>query len=140
MLDRDCTPVGLRQWGEELLDRIAPYAALYDQTQGGNAYAQALAAQRSKLADPESTPSARLLREVRDSGLSFHDYTLRQSRAHADSLRAQALPKERQALYTQAVAQSIAAQAELEASDKVDFDTYVANYHAALKNPQSGCA
>lgn len=139
MLDRDCTPIGLRQWGEELLDRIAPYAALYDQTEGGSAYAEALAAQRVKLADPESTPSARLLREVRESGLSFHDYTLRQSQAHADAMRAQALPAERQALYTQAVTQSIAAQTELEASDQVDFDTYVANYHAALKNPQSDC-
>ncbi|HEY0295804.1 MAG TPA: glutamate--cysteine ligase [Bordetella sp.] len=135
MLDRDGTPIGLRQWGEELIDRIAPYAALYDQTQGGSAYAETLAAQRAKLADLALTPSARLLREIRESGLSFHDYTLRQSRAHAEALRAQPLPADRHAFYVEAARQSVAAQAKLEASDKVDFDTYVANYHAALKNP-----
>ncbi|MGN6578535.1 MAG: glutamate--cysteine ligase [Bordetella sp.] len=138
MLDRDCSPIGLRQWGEELLDRIAPYAALYDQTQGGHAYAESLAAQRAKLADAELTPSARLLREVRESRLSFHDYTLRQSGEHAAALRAQALPADRAAFYADMARKSIADQAAIEASDEVDFDTYVAKYHAALKRPSLG--
>ena len=135
VLSRDGAPIGLRQWGEELLDRIAPYAALYDQTQGGNAYAESLAAQRAKVADVALTPSARLLREVRESGLSFHDYTLRQSRGHADALRARALPADLAAFYAEAARKSVADQAAIEAADEVDFDTYVARYHAALKNP-----
>jgi glutamate--cysteine ligase len=135
MLDRDGAPIGLRQWGEELLDRIAPYAALYDQTQGGHAYADSLAAQRAKLADVELTPSARLLREVRDSGLNFHDYTLRQSSEHAAALRAQSLPADRAAFYAEMARKSVAGQAAIEASDDVDFATYVARYHEALKNP-----
>jgi glutamate--cysteine ligase len=135
MLDRDCMPIGLRQWGEELLDRIAPYATLYDQTQGGHAYAESLATQRAKLADVDLTPSARLLREVRESGLSFHDYTLRQSGEHAAALRAQALTADRAAFYADMARKSIADQAAIEASDDVDFDTYVARYHQALKRP-----
>ena len=58
-LDREGQPVSLAQWGNELLDRIAPYAALYDSALGGDAYARALAAQRAKLGDPDATPSAR---------------------------------------------------------------------------------
>ena len=36
-LDREGQPVSLAQWGNELLDRIAPYAALYDSALGGDA-------------------------------------------------------------------------------------------------------
>ena len=136
MLDREGQPIGLAQWGHELLDQIAPYAALFDSAMGGSAYAEALAAQRAKLDQPDSTPSARLLASLTDSGLSFHDYSLDLSRKHADALRAQALPADLAAAYEQAAAQSTAEQLRLEQSDTEDFDTYVARYHAALKAPR----
>ncbi|MFJ1299877.1 glutamate--cysteine ligase [Pseudomonadota bacterium AL_CKDN230030165-1A_HGKHYDSX7] len=135
MLDRDCQSISLEQWGTELLDAIAPYAALYDQALGGDAYARAVAAQRAKLADPDLTPSARLLAELRASKQSFHAYTLAQSQRHADALRAQPLTPEQAAVYARAASESIAEQQRLEASDTVGFDEYVAQYHAALKNP-----
>ncbi|WP_191579238.1 MULTISPECIES: glutamate--cysteine ligase [Achromobacter] len=135
-LDRDGQTIGLTQWGHELLDQIAPYAALYDSAMGGTAYADALAAQRAKLDQPDTTPSARLLAELKDSGLSFHDYSLALSRKHADALRAQPLPADVATAYQQAAAQSAAEQLRLEQSDTEDFDTYVSRYHAALKAPR----
>lgn len=136
MLDREGQPIGLAQWGHELLDQIAPYAALFDSALGGSAYAEALAAQRAKLDQPDSTPSARLLAALSDSGLSFHDYSLELSRKHADTLRAQALPADLASAYEQAAAQSVAEQLRLEQADTEDFDTYVARYHEALKAPR----
>ncbi|CAM3835182.1 glutamate--cysteine ligase [Bordetella tumulicola] len=136
-LDRDGTAIGLPVWGHELLDQIAPYAALYDQAIGGDAYARALQAQRHKLDHADDTPSARLLSDLRDSGLSFHDYSLQRSRQHADTLRAQPLPSDVAAAYAEGVTQSRDEQARLEQNDEVDFDTYVAQYHAALKAPKS---
>ncbi|WP_313371741.1 glutamate--cysteine ligase [Achromobacter animicus] len=135
-LDRDGQTIGLTQWGHELLDQIAPYAALYDSAMGGTAYSDALAAQRAKLDQPDTTPSARLLAELKDSGLSFHDYSLALSRKHADALRAQPLPANVATAYQQAAAQSAAEQLRLEQSDTEDFDTYVSRYHAALKAPR----
>ena len=69
-----------------------PHRALRrpDSALGGDA--RALAAQRAKLGDPDATPSARLLRELVDGGVSFHDYSLDLSRKHAETLRAQPLP------------------------------------------------
>jgi len=136
MLNREGTPISLTQWGAELLDAIAPYAALYDSALGGTAYADALQRQRAKLADPELTPSAQLLENLRAEGGSFHDYSLALSRRHGDALRAQTLPADRVAAYHAAVQRSLDAQRELEQSDDIDFATYVARYHAALKNPQ----
>lgn len=135
-LDRDGQTIGLAQWGHELLDQIAPYAALYDSAVGGTAYADALAAQRAKLDQPDTTPSARLLAELKDSGLSFHDYSLALSRKHADALRAQPLPADVATAYQQAAEASAAEQLRLEQSDTEDFDTYVSRYHAALKAPR----
>nr|WP_242697396.1 glutamate--cysteine ligase [Bordetella petrii] len=135
MLDRDGVAISLPDWGRELLDHIAPYAALYDQALGGDAYARALQAQRAKLDHADDTPSARLLADLRDQGVSFHDYSLQLSRRHADALRAQALPADVAAGYAEAARQSHAEQARLEQSDDVDFDTYVARYQAALKAP-----
>lgn len=135
MLDREGQSISLTQWGHELLDQIAPYAALYDAAYGGSDYADALAAQRAKLDQPDSTPSARLLAALKDSGLSFHDYSLELSRKQADALRAQPLPAALASEYQQAAAQSAAEQLRLEQSDTEDFDTYVARYHDALKAP-----
>ena len=135
-LDRDGQTIGLAQWGHELLDQIAPYAALYDSAVGGAAYADALAAQRAKLDQPDTTPSARLLADLKGSGLSFHDFSLALSRKHADALRAQPLPADVATAYQQAAAQSAAEQLRLEQSDTEDFDTYVSRYHAALKAPR----
>lgn len=136
MLDREGQPVGLTRWGHELLDQIAPYAALFDSALGGSAYAEALDAQRAKLDQPDATPSARLLDSLKRSGLSFHDYSLQQSRQHAETLRAQALPPDLAAAYEQAAAQSAIEQQRIEESDTVDFATYVARYHEALKAPR----
>ncbi len=137
MLDRDGVAISLPDWGRELLDHIAPYAALYDQALGGDAYARALQAQHAKLGHADDTPSARLLAELRDQGVPFHEYSLQLSRRHADALRAQPLPADVAAGYAEAARQSHAEQARLEQSDDVDFDTYVARYQAALKAPGS---
>lgn len=126
------------EWGAELIEGIAPYARLLDQAQGGDLYAQALAIQAEKVRDSEKTPSARLLQTLRDQNLSLHDYSLKRSLEHRDTLRAQALAPAVQDEYQAIARESIAEQKRLEDSDTEDFDSYVARYHAALKNTDKG--
>ena len=66
-LDREGQPVSLAQWGNELLDRIAPYAALYDSA-GGDACLRAGRPARARRSRCHA--SARLLRELVDGGVS----------------------------------------------------------------------
>ena len=89
------------------------------------------------MADPGSTPSARLVAELKESGASFLEYSLALSRKHAETLRAQPLPPEVAAAYRRAAQASLQEQRRIEQSDTEDFDTYVARYHAALKAPGS---
>lgn len=128
-------PISLHDWGAELLERMLEYASLLDNQSGNELHRQAVLAQQQKVSNPELTPSATLLRVLREEGLSFHDFTLRQSRAHRDTLLATPLdPSVEQALEKAAI-ESLQAQTELEQTDVESFDDYVARYHAGLFRP-----
>ncbi|MYN14839.1 glutamate--cysteine ligase [Pusillimonas sp. TS35] len=134
-LNDEGTPIALADWGRDLLERILPYAELLDAAHGGNAYRQALAAQQPKLDDTENTPSATLLRDIHDSKLGLVGFTLQQSFAHRDAMRAASLDATTLRSYQMMADDSIAAQKQLEDSDTESFDTYVERYHAALRRP-----
>lgn len=127
--------VALKDWGAELLERIEPYAEALDAAHGGERYRQALRAQLPKLADSEQTPSARLLRELRDSRSTLHEYTLQQSLEHCDALRGGELDPASLSTLSELAASSMREQAAIESSDSESFDDYVARYQAALKPP-----
>jgi glutamate--cysteine ligase len=109
--------------------------SLFDADRGGSAYADALTQQAHKLDDPESTPSANLPRTLSESKTSFHEYSLAQSQEHADRLRAQPLPAEKAQYYAVQALGSLQEQTRLEHENSEDFDSYVARYQAALKDP-----
>lgn len=128
-------PISLADWGEELLERLLPYAGLLDATHGGTKYAESIAAQHGKIRDSQQTPSARLLQQLRDQGMSLHDYSLKQSQQHRDALRAQPLGAASLQEYKDVASASIAEQKRLEETDTESFDSYVARFHAALRRP-----
>ncbi|MBV6272512.1 glutamate--cysteine ligase [Alcaligenaceae bacterium CGII-47] len=134
-LMQDGQPIALQKWGVQLIDRIKPYAQLLDEAIGGSGYLESLELQRTKFLDTSSTPSARLVTQLRDSGLSFHEWTLRQSQAHWETLRARPMTPEKLDAYDQAAHQSLVDQARLEAGDQESFDDYVARFHGALTHP-----
>ena len=127
-LQRDGADVTLQAWGAELLERIRPVAALLDQVRGDTVHADTLALQAAKLADPDRTPSARVLRELRANGNSFAAFGLRQSEAHAAYFRAAPPAPQDDALFAAMGAASLAEQAELERAPAGSFDDYVAAY------------
>ncbi|MDB5774035.1 MAG: glutamate--cysteine ligase [Herbaspirillum sp.] len=123
--------IALKQWGAELLDRMAPIAALLDAEMGGDAHAVALQAQRVKLNDATLTPSARVLAGIRAAGGSFLDYTLERSSADAAYFKSRAPNAAEQAEFEALATQSIEAQRQMEASQIGDFDTFIAAYRAS---------
>ncbi|HEV3106079.1 MAG TPA: glutamate--cysteine ligase, partial [Trinickia sp.] len=130
-LTREGRAISMQDWAAELLVKIDAAAVALDALHGGDAHQRAVAAQRAKLADPESTPSARVLHTMRERGQSFLEFGLAQSEAHAAYFRARPLDanavKEAAGLATR----SIEEQARLECSDAPDsFDEFVAAYRA----------
>ena len=131
-LTRDGESIGLREWGHDLLDRIDACADLIERARGETGYRDDVRAQRAKLNDADETPSARLLAAMRESGASFIEFSLEQSRRHAEHFRAHPLPAAEQAAFAAQAAESLVDQAELEASESGDFGAFVATYHAGL--------
>ncbi|MGA6097930.1 glutamate--cysteine ligase [Stutzerimonas marianensis] len=124
--------VDLQEWAQELLDEIGQVAALLDQSHGTEAHAEALAAQRAKVADSSLTPSAKVLEALRQHGESFSQFAMRQTRLHAEALRTRPLPAAQTADFEEAARQSLAQQAEMEANDTQDFDSFVEEYQRSL--------
>ena len=134
-LDREGQPVSLAQWGNELLDRIAPYAALYDSALGGDAYAARWPPSAPSSAIPMPRPRRAAARAGRRRRLVPRLLAGPEPQARRDAARA-ALPAATAAAYEQAARDSAAEQIRIEQADTEDFDTYVARYHAALKAPR----
>lgn len=130
-LELEGRAVSLQDWGLSLLERMEPIAVLLDVQQGGEQHQQVLQAQREKLRDPELTPSARVLNEVRAAGKSFTAFALQQSRSQAEQFLARPLSAAQTAEFEAIARASVAQQHAIERLQTGDFDTFVAAYSAS---------
>jgi glutamate--cysteine ligase len=130
-LRRDGQPVALSAWAREIVEKVAAVAELVDRHDGDGCYREAVALAASRVAEPDSTPSARLLQELRDSRSSFFDFALDVARRHRRYYSSIApMPPERaRQLETEAV-ESLQRQRDIEAADDLSFEEYLARYFA----------
>lgn len=128
MLQRDGKAVSMQQWAGELLDKIGATAELLDRAEGNNTHSESVALQRAKIADPELTPSARVMRELRDGHLSYAQLAHQYSQQHAVSFRSRPLPPSTLGEYVAAAERSLQAQADIEFSDTLSFAAYLEKY------------
>ena len=129
-LQRQERGVMLRQWAGEILADMQAVAELLD-AGGGDHYRRACRACLQRLDDPEQTPSARVLRELSDSGQSLGEYGLglsRRSRDHFHSL-APAQNRHYDMLEVEALA-SLDRQCWIEEHDTLSFEEYLAAYYS----------
>jgi len=132
ILHNEEQPKTLQAWGAQILAGIEPYAEILDRAYGENIYQQALAQQQAKIENPTLTPSARVLKELQESGLGFQEYTLQQSQRHHKQLIHHALDATTQHEFKQSVKQSFIDKQALEDGDTESFDSYVKRFHEAL--------
>jgi glutamate--cysteine ligase len=130
-LNREGRTYPMKDWARELLDAMQGVCEILDHGEPTRPYMAALDQQRAKLDDVERTPSARLLTEMRQTGETFFELAQRMSKLHKDYFLGLYPPNERRlAEFAAQAAESHEAQAGIEATDKVDFDTYLADYLA----------
>jgi len=135
MLQRGDEDISLRDWGEELIARIQPYAELLDEAHGHKRHVSALEQQLSKVRNTELTPSAKVLHAMREGNTSFHNCMLQVSQNHHETLATGPLDPELLQRYLDEAQASLEEQRQLEASDSESFEQYVARFHSALQAP-----
>ncbi len=113
-----------------LLKSLDGIAALLDRSHESSNYAEALADQKAKIADPELTPSARMLREMKETKLPFFRLEMEYSKRWGKHFRASTLsPEAREKLNSQ-TQQSLEKLADIEKSDTRDFKSYLTDFYS----------
>jgi len=119
---------GVAAWGEEVFEGLA---AVAEACASDPAYREAVAEYRALLAEPDATPSGRLLGELRASGESLFSQAMQLSHRHANYFRSLAPELNRhRAVFETEASDSLRRQAEIEQADTLDFDTYLQRYFA----------
>jgi glutamate--cysteine ligase len=133
-LVREGDEVPLAEWADEIVRDCGPIAAALDRANGGRAYRDALDSASASLADPDCTPSARVLQAMkRDHGNSFVRFALERSRAHRDEIMALPLPREVAERFERMAQESIEEQKQIEAADSLPFEAFRQMYLAPVR-------
>ncbi len=129
-LIRKGAEIGLQDWGRHILDGMLDVCEFLD-IDGGTAYADAVRQVGQAVDDPDLTPSARLLAELKQTQMPLFTYAMQLSRDYADYFRSLApeLNAHREILERES-RESWQRQAEIERSDDVDFETFLQRYFA----------
>jgi glutamate--cysteine ligase len=122
--------VAMRDWAGEILAAMQGVAELLDAGGAGD-YRQALDTAQALLEDPERTPSARILRELRQSGQTLTEFSLGQSRRYREYfLSLPAAANRHYRLLEEEAQASLDRQCWIEEHDTVSLEEYLAAYYA----------
>lgn len=128
MLQRNGEDISIKEWGGEILDEMQGFAALLDEVHGGDNYVNSLNKQKQAVADPQNTPSAKMLDEMRDKGEGFYQYAMRMSQHHHETFIKEKLSNEQSQLYEDLTLSSLAQQKKIEESDTLSFADFLEDY------------
>jgi glutamate--cysteine ligase len=129
-LEEDGATRPMPDMANELVERMRPIAKLLDEATATSGHTQSLEAQSEKIADPELTPSARILREMREQDLPFFRLAKKYSEQWAEYFRNRVLESSVAESFSQETTRSLKAQQEIEEADDLSFEQYLESYFA----------
>ncbi len=118
----------LADWGMEIVDSVAEVAELLDAD--GEGYVAAVEHARAALRDPERTPSAAVLRDLKAERVSFFEYALGLARSHREYFLGLELGAEQARRFADLAVESLAEADALELAPAPPFDAYLRGYFA----------
>jgi glutamate--cysteine ligase len=128
-LERGDSTVTLVDWGLELVGQLLPIAKQLDATYGGTDYAAAVESAVHALHQPDTLPSARVLREVTQNfDGCFVAFVKAQSIKTRQAMLDAELPPSVGDQFAQLARTSVDDQRKIEAGDSMPFDIYLQEY------------
>lgn len=128
ILKRCGKEITLRQWAREICEGMEPVCDLLDSNTSRKPYRQALERQRRLVDNPDLTPSARMLAEMRSGKESFFEFARRKSLEHQWYFAELPVNAERERMLVEQAARSLQKQKDVEAADCIDFDQFLEEY------------
>ena len=115
-------------WSAELVEPLQAVCEMLDAGDVDRPYRSALQVQIEAMKDPDRTPAARMLADMRHERESFFEFALRMSRTHEQRIKQLELPEEQKRYFSEAARQSLVQQREIEAADTISFEEYLKQY------------
>ena len=132
MLTRDDVPVSIKEWASDLFVAMQPLAELLDDANSTDDYSISLASMRARVNDVSLTPSARMLREMRENEEEYFHFAQRLSLSHLDHFKRRTLDDDRRRYFEELSGQSRQDQQRIEQQDDISFDEFVRRYYAQV--------
>ncbi len=120
--------ISLHDWGLEVCDEMRAICEYLDTGVEGSPYTEALEKQCAVIVDPELTPSAKMLAEMRENNEGFYHFAKRKSLEHYEYFNQLDIDDEHKILLEKSIEDSHARQQEIKADDKVSLDNYLKCY------------
>ena len=127
-LNHNAKQLNLKDWAINIFEGMQSVSELLDQHKEGAPYQDSLNYQREKIKDPDLTPSARMLNEMRETKEGFYHFAKRMSEKHNRYFTSLNLSEECNQFFDEAAKKSIEKQKEIEASDTLNLDDYLQAY------------
>ena len=124
----DSEQISLQDWASELCNKMRAVAGLLDKANYCENYFSSVKSQIASVFDPELTPSARMLAEMREHDEGFFHYAQRMSLHHTQYYENHNLSEDKKTFFEKMASDSIAKQKQIEAEDEIDFDEYLESY------------
>lgn len=126
-LEQGNQSIAMATWALNLLDSMEDLAALMDDAHQHCFHRDAVGQQRLKVADVAQTPSARLLTDLKQSGLSFVEFTQQQALQHRKEF-SQPLSTPVREHWQRLAEHSWSVQRQLEQDSTGSFDGFLKQY------------
>ncbi len=117
----------LKKWALEVLQDMKALAELLDAKQGSHQYQSALTLMLERVENPELTPSAKVLADMKAKEIPFKEFALQQAKLHSVQHQ-QSLEAKKAGEWREIAQKSLKKQQDIETSDEVNFDQYLADY------------
>lgn len=129
-LIRDSRLVGRGQWANEILDEMVGICEILDGDTVDKPYSAARQYAATLFEQPDRTPSARTMSEITEHDGTFFHFAMRKSHEHEQMFKQQPLSPSIADKFQRLAAKSLEKQKQIELSDRLEFDQFLADYFA----------
>ena len=125
MLSISGKDVNLRDLAKTLINDLTPVAECLDIANKNTVYSSALITCEQRLENDSLLPAAKIISNIRDTGKSFQEVTLKSAQDYSEHFAAMPLNQDLIDRYSNAALESIKKQNTLEQSDTLSFEEFV---------------
>lgn len=116
-------------WGHSIFKEMYPVAQLLDQQHQTTRYQEVLDKLEKRIDDPSLTPSAKILETMRETGQTYFKVAMGHALKSREYFLQEKLAPETTRKYELMAAESLRRQKNIEASDTLSFDQFLAAHH-----------